>query len=167
MGKTVSLGIDLSSSLSTSIDESSDNNRAFDGTSDAVENIKNGNKNVSKIHEYLHADKQIQDIKRVQLVCKHLDEESKVYTFKPSIPHSSHTIVSKYKERPRSHSPPPPPPSSAGVSSSSLKTDGKVISRYTDEVNWEASLTSGRIGDRKVNPKSPPRKRHQHQVQTL
>ena len=97
LAKPSSLGVDLSSPLSTSMDDSSDNNSTFNGIFEAIEEIKNGNKNASKIHEYLHADKQIQDIKRVQLVCRHLDEESKVYTFKPNIPHSSHSIVHKYK----------------------------------------------------------------------
>ena len=163
LGKPVSLrlGVDLSPSTSsvTSINDSAVENTGAvvtdaDEMLQGVHTKRGGdrdNSNRSKVHEYLHADRQLQDIKRVQLVCKHLDEESKVYTFKPSIPQSSHNIVNKYKERPRS---PPPLPSP----SSSSKAD-KIISRYTDEVNWEASLTSGRIGDRKVQTKSPPRRR--------
>ena len=159
VGKPAFLGIGLSTFQSTSVDDETGRDDNVSGIFTTVEQIKNGDKKASRIHEYLHANKQMHDIKRVQLVCKHLDEENKIYTFKPSIPSTSHNIVNKFKEC--KLSPPQTQVSSTSrpSSSSSSKDEANIISRFTDEVNWQASLTSGRTGDRKVVQKSPPKRR--------
>lgn len=88
-------------------------------------------KTSGSIHDHLHAQKQVQEKKRIQLICKYLDEEQKVYPFKPTIPSSSEAIVEKL------------------MSSDAKLIPGPEKTEYLSEAEaWYGSLANGRAGDR-------------------
>jgi hypothetical protein len=102
------------------------------GSSVLVKSNKKAEYNTSSsIHDHLHAQKQVQEKKRVQLICKYLDEEQKVYPFKPTIPSSSEAIVEKL------------------MSSNAKLIPGPEKTEYLSEAEaWYGSLANGRAGDR-------------------
>jgi len=112
-----------------------------DGSSSRVQSdFTTDKKKSSNIHDQLHAYKQIQERKRVQLVCKYLDDEHKVYPFKPCIPSSSEAIVEKLK-----------------ISDAKLIPVGQKHDYVSETEAWYDQLAGGRVGDRLS---TSPKKNH-------
>jgi hypothetical protein len=116
--------------------------------SENVEEKSNRRKKSISTWEDLYENRLDQIKRRDQDICKYLDEQSKEYPFKPSIPASSSDIIRKFKSG-VSRLPPPPPPKAAGRSPNKLEVQIR-------EQAWDTGLTGGRVGDRLS---SPPRLR--------